>query len=93
MPIRNIRPRNLRLGVYRGGRRPIDLYWRIHNGIEGSNMPQVPLREPDDPPEKKGITRVDLWDLINYVRSLPYEELSRPPYQTHDKGIQLVRPR
>src|SRR4029079_17503494 len=34
LPPRNIRPRNLRLGVYRGGRRPIDLFWRLKNGIE-----------------------------------------------------------
>lgn len=39
LPPRNILPRNLRLGIYRGGRRPIDLYWRIHNGIDGTPMP------------------------------------------------------
>src|SRR5207248_2464538 len=32
-------PRNLRLGVYRGGRRPLDLYYRIHDGINGTPMP------------------------------------------------------
>ena len=36
---RNIRPRNLRMDEFRGGRRPIDLYWRIHNGIAGAPMP------------------------------------------------------
>ena len=37
MPPRNIRPRNLREGIYRGGRRrPIDIFWRIHNGIDGT---------------------------------------------------------
>lgn len=33
------RPADLTLGVYRGGRRPIDLYWRIISGLNGSNMP------------------------------------------------------
>jgi mono/diheme cytochrome c family protein len=34
-----VRPMDLTLGVYRGGRRPIDLYWRIHSGVNGANMP------------------------------------------------------
>jgi mono/diheme cytochrome c family protein len=33
-----VRPTNLTAGVYRGGRRPLDLYWRIHSGIYGSGM-------------------------------------------------------
>ena len=28
LPPRNILPRNLRAGVYRGGRRPVDIFWR-----------------------------------------------------------------
>ncbi len=32
-------PRNLTLGLWRGGRQPIDLYRRIHEGIAGSSMP------------------------------------------------------
>ena len=80
---RNILPRNLREGVYRGGRRPIDIYWRIYNGIEGTPMPKA-LTKPDDaPPEQAGLTTRDLWDLINYVRSLPYESVSKP------RGLQL----
>ena len=90
--VRNIRPRNLRLGVYRGGRRPLDLYWRLRNGIDGAEMPAVPIRSPNDPPEKKGLTESDLWDLINYVRSLPYEQLSHPPYRLHEHDMQLDKP-
>ncbi len=41
LPARNIIPRNLRLGVFRGGRRPLDIYYRIHEGIKGTPMPQV----------------------------------------------------
>ena len=91
-PVRNIRPRNLRSGVYRGGRRPIDLYWRLRNGIDGSKMPAVPVRGPNDPPEQKGLTESELWDLINYVRSLPYEELSRPRFPADEQGMQLHKP-
>ncbi len=40
-PIRNAIPRNLRKGVYRGGRRRLDLYCRISAGIAGTPMPGV----------------------------------------------------
>jgi mono/diheme cytochrome c family protein len=43
LPKRNIIPRNLRLGVYRGGRRPLDIYYRIHEGIKGAPMPATEL--------------------------------------------------
>lgn len=75
---RNIIPRNLRQGVYRGGRRPIDLYWRIRNGIDGSPMPAAMLK-PDGADEgTKGLTQEDLWCLIDYVRQLPFEPTSKP---------------
>ena len=34
-----LRPANLNRGVYKGGRRPIDIYWRIAKGINGAKMP------------------------------------------------------
>ena len=42
LPIRNAIPRNLRLGIYRGGRRPLDLYRRAFSGINGTPMPAAP---------------------------------------------------
>jgi mono/diheme cytochrome c family protein len=60
---RTIPPRNLRLGIYRGGRRPLDLYYRIHAGINGAPMPAA---KGTVPPE-------DIWHIVNYVLSLPYE--------------------
>lgn len=68
LPPRTIRPRNLRLGVYRGGRRNVDLYWRIKNGIKGSPMPGA----------ASSLTDEDIWCLVEYVRQLPYESLSEP---------------
>ena len=65
---RNIRPRNLRLGVYRGGLRPIDMYRRIKNGIEGTPMPAASDKLSDD----------DIWAIIEYVRFMPYETISQP---------------
>jgi len=63
-----IRPRNLRAGIFRGGRRPIDLYWRIKNGIAGTPMPAASGQLSDD----------DLWHVVDYVRSLQYDKLSQP---------------
>jgi len=60
---RTIPPRNLRQGIYRGGRRPLDLYYRIHAGINGAPMPAA----------KGTISPEDIWHIVNYVRSLPYE--------------------
>jgi mono/diheme cytochrome c family protein len=74
---RNIRPRNLRQGIYRGGMRPIDLYWRIKNGIEGVPMPAATMK-PDGEPNAKGLTPADIWDIVNYVQSLPFEPISNP---------------
>jgi mono/diheme cytochrome c family protein len=60
---RTIPPRNLRQGIYRGGRRPVDLYYRIHAGINGAPMPAA----------KGTVAPEDIWHIINYVRSLPYD--------------------
>jgi len=61
-----IKPRNLHKGIYRGGRRPIDVYRRIYAGIKGALMPGFGTSLSDD----------QIWDLVNYVMSLPYEETS-----------------
>lgn len=78
LPPRNIRPRNLREGIYRGGRRPIDLYLRILNGIDGTPMPAAAMKPPGAPANAQGLTSDDIWHLVDYVRSLPYESLGTP---------------
>ncbi|MBM4058319.1 MAG: c-type cytochrome [Planctomycetes bacterium] len=60
---RTIPPRNLRHGIYRGGRRPLDLYYRIHAGINGAPMPAA----------KGTVASEDIWHIVNYIRSLPYD--------------------
>ena len=77
LPKQELRPRNLRLGIYRGGRRPADLYRRIHVGIKGTPMPAAGnvLTQPGQ-----------IWDIVNYVLSLPYEasgEAPHPPATVH----------
>ena len=56
-----LRPANLIEGNYKGGRRPIDLYWRIAKGINGVKMPA-----------HAGIlTDEQIWDVVNFVLALP----------------------
>jgi mono/diheme cytochrome c family protein len=59
-----LRPANLNRGVYKGGRRPIDIFWRIAKGINGA---QMPAHYPSPLDDKK------VWDLVNFVLTLPYE--------------------
>jgi len=75
LPKIELKPRNLRLGIYRGGRRPIDLYRRIHAGIPGGPMPVVGTEQGG---QKGSLEPEQIWHIVNYVRSLPYEAMSRP---------------
>ncbi|MFG0296987.1 MAG: c-type cytochrome [Maioricimonas sp. JB045] len=59
-----LKPRNLRTGIYRGGRRPIDLYRRIYAGIKGTPMPAFGTALSDQ----------EIWDIVNYVMSVPFEK-------------------
>jgi mono/diheme cytochrome c family protein len=62
-----VKPRNLTEGVFRGGRRPIDIYYRIHSGINGSGMPSHAATMASD----------QIWDVVNFVRALPYPKMRK----------------
>lgn len=69
-----LRPANLTRGIYKGGRRPLDIYWRIAKGITGAQMPS----------HYPGlINEAQVWDLVNFVLALPYDpsllEDAKPP--------------
>jgi mono/diheme cytochrome c family protein len=64
----DILPRNLRQGLFRGGRRPIDIYRRIYAGINGGPMPGI--GEAKDAEGKPVMGDEDMWALVHYVRSL-----------------------
>ena len=74
-PIRNAIPRNLRQGIYRGGNRRIDVFWRIYAGIPGSPMPGSGAAAPG---AQGTLTESEMWNVVDYVLSLPYEMPSRP---------------
>ena len=80
-----IRPANLNRGVYKGGRRPLDIFWRIAKGINGA---QMPAHYPSPLDDKK------VWDLVNFVLALPYEpELLRdaPPAPAATPALTAAR--
>lgn len=57
-------PRNLTRGIYRGGRRPVDIYRRIFAGIRGTQMPGFGGTVLNDE---------EIWDVVNYVLSIPFD--------------------
>ncbi|WP_428306075.1 c-type cytochrome [Lacipirellula sp.] len=74
-PIRNAIPRNLRKGVYRGGRRRLDIYCRIAAGIAGTPMPGVGAAGPG---AQGTLSEEEIWNIVDYVLNLPYEPASNP---------------
>lgn len=83
-----IKPRNLTLGQYRGGRRPIDLYRRIFAGIKGTQMAGFATALRDDKDEQgNALTeeqiaeRLDrhIWDIVNYVLDVPHQKQTIEP--------------
>jgi len=61
LPIRELRPRDFTEGIFRGGDRPIDLYWRVYVGIKGTPMPSTG--------SDGALTPEQIWDVVNYIRS------------------------
>jgi mono/diheme cytochrome c family protein len=84
LPPRNAIPRNLRDGSYRGGRRPIDIFWRIYAGIPGMPMPGTAQTAEGG----TGLTQEEIWQIVDYVHSLPFEPVSRP--QKRPRNVEAV---
>jgi len=59
-----VRPYNLTTNTYRGGRRPVDLYWRVRGGIEPSGMPAT-----------ANLSDEEYWQLVNFIKTLPYPQM------------------
>lgn len=78
-----VQPRNLTAGQFRGGRRPIDLYWRIKNGVGGSGMPSLPTEVPAE----------GAWDLVHFVQAVPYPQMLPPDVREKVYGASLAAPK
>jgi mono/diheme cytochrome c family protein len=81
LPPRESQPRNLRQGIFRGGRQPYVLFYRVSNGITGANMPGIATTQ--------GITPDDMWHVVDFVLDLPYE----PGSQYHTDSHMQTAPR
>ncbi|HUT13707.1 MAG TPA: c-type cytochrome, partial [Thermoguttaceae bacterium] len=65
LPIQPLRPRDFTTATFRGGGEPIDIYWRIHVGIQGTPMPASGTAGTTP-----GVLAPEqIWDVVNYVRS------------------------
>ena len=53
-------PADLNRGMYRGGTRALDIFWRISTGV--GTMPRF----------ADSLSEAERWDLVNYVRAIPY---------------------
>jgi mono/diheme cytochrome c family protein len=62
-----VQPRNLTLGVYRGGRRGEDLYARLYGGIGPSGMTAFHDRVANQPAGQPN----KLWDVVHFLQALP----------------------
>lgn len=65
LPPRTVDPRNFRDGIFRGGRDPVQLFYRIKNGIQGSEMPGAAT-----------LTDEEVWCLVAFVRHLKDEPIN-----------------
>ncbi len=69
--------RDLTRGVFRFGRRPIDLYRRIYAGINGTPMPEhfgMTIKDPDG--TQRPLSEDDVWDLVFFVREITSQPLA-----------------
>lgn len=73
-----VRPANLTSPVYKGGRRPIDIYYRVIRGIPPCGMPKANIQEGD--PAKNA------WDLVRFLMALPYPETLPPEIRQQVHG-------
>jgi mono/diheme cytochrome c family protein len=73
LPLTPIRPRNFTEGIFHGGSRPIDLYWRICVGIKGTPMPAAGPGKAG----KGALSPAQIWDLATYVRWLSIRSRAR----------------
>jgi len=62
-------PANLAMGMLHGGRRPVDIYRRIHSGINGTPMPSSkdPNTAIGETPEQRSDR---IWHLVHFITAV-----------------------
>ncbi len=79
-----VQPRNLTLGVYRGGHRGEDLYARLYGGIGPSGMTAFHDRVTTAPPG----TPDKLWDIVHFLQALS-DSRERKRMQELDSEVKI----
>ena len=78
-----VRPRDLTSGIYRGGRRPLDIFHRLSIGIGPSKMSSF-----------ANLKEIERWDVVNYVLSIPIDGafFDEHGHQYHggDRSLSLI---
>jgi mono/diheme cytochrome c family protein len=72
-----VRPANLTAGIYRGGRRPLDLFYRIHSGVNGAQMPAF---------NGSPLSPEQIWDIVNFLEAMPYKNMLPPEVRAQVYG-------
>jgi mono/diheme cytochrome c family protein len=77
-----VRGRNVYEGIYRGGKRAVDLYDRVHGGIAGAGMASYKtLKQDTMTAQNTGMSDADfekydpLWDIVNFLKAVQYRDL------------------
>jgi mono/diheme cytochrome c family protein len=81
-----VQPRNLVLGVYRGGRRGEDLYARIYGGIYPSGMNEHKQLLAANPPAAG--TPDFIWNIVHFLQALADPRL-RQLVQLKDPAVKI----
>lgn len=73
-----VRPADLTRGLYKSGKDDVEIFRRIRGGIAASGMPAHP-----------GLSDCQVWDLVRFVKSLPYPrelppDIREKVYRNHD---------
>jgi mono/diheme cytochrome c family protein len=81
-----VQPRDLVLGVYRGGRKGEDLYARVYGGIYPSTMPDYKAKLATTTPAPGRPDEV--WDIVHFLQALS-DPAGRRRMQELDPGIKI----
>ncbi len=81
-----VQPRNLVLGVFRGGRRCEDLYARVYGGIYPSTMPDYKSKLAATTPAAGRPDEV--WDIVHFLQALS-DPAGRRRLQEADPSIKI----
>ncbi len=99
-----VRPNNLTAGIYRGGRRPIDFYWRIRSGIlvmtafpkghpfkvEDIKDGKVVIKDGEPVTHTETLDDKKVGQLVRFIQALPYPAMLPEDIKEQVYGIKPI---